>query len=388
MERPGERPLRIGINALYLIPGKVGGTEIYLRNALKALAAADPGNEYFVFRNRETGNDLTPPAANFHDRPQRVHGAWRPGRVVYEQFVLPWVCARLRLSVLFNAGFTAPLLCACPMVTVFHDLQYKRHPEFFRWFDLPFWRILLPASAWRSRRIVVLSEAVKADVVRFYGYPPARVDVIPHGVEPEFADIREERRRGKEPARLILTVSTLHPHKNLEALLEAFQRFLERRPGWRLCVIGLKGFETENIEARRRDLGLEEAVLITGWVPREHLYEWFARADAFVYPSRFEGFGIPVLEALTAGIPTACSRIPSLVEIADSAVRFFDPNDVADILRALEQITGDEKLRTRLREEGPRRALLFSREQSGRQLVRALGLAGQPATRSKNFQDF
>src|SRR5216683_2207097 len=113
--------LRIGVNALYLIPGGVGGTEIYLRNLLNALAAIDAVNQYVVFTNRETGADLVPKQANF-----------RPGRILWEQFVLPFAIAKQRIDVLFNPGFTAPIVCGAPMVTVFHDLQHKRHPEYFR----------------------------------------------------------------------------------------------------------------------------------------------------------------------------------------------------------------------------------------------------------------
>ena len=142
---------RIGINALYLIPGGVGGTEIYLRRLLTALAAIDSENEYFVFSNLETEGNLVPKQANFHWKPQAVHATFRPARILWEQFILPMEAGRYRLDVLFNPGFTAPLFAPCPCVTVFHDLQHKHHPEYFRWFDLPFWKLLLWVSAHRSR---------------------------------------------------------------------------------------------------------------------------------------------------------------------------------------------------------------------------------------------
>src|SRR6185369_302247 len=125
-------PLRIGVNALYLIPGGVGGTEIYLRSLLAALARIDAANRYFVFTNRETGMDLTPSAPNFTAVSMRVRAERRPARIFWEQTVLPLAAARRQIDVLFNPGFTSPLYCVSPKVTVFHDLQYKRHPEFFR----------------------------------------------------------------------------------------------------------------------------------------------------------------------------------------------------------------------------------------------------------------
>ncbi|HMC61962.1 MAG TPA: hypothetical protein VKJ01_22400, partial [Candidatus Solibacter sp.] len=122
------QPRRIGVNALYLIPGGVGGTEIYLRALLAALAEVDSANRYFVFTNRETGPDLVPSAANFTCVPQPVRAVGRPARLLWEQTALPLAALRLQLDVLLNPGFTAPLWSPCPQVTVFHDLQHKRHP--------------------------------------------------------------------------------------------------------------------------------------------------------------------------------------------------------------------------------------------------------------------
>ena len=143
-------PLRIGINALYLIPGGVGGTEIYLRSLLVALAAIDEINEYFVYVNAETDVGLTPASPRFHSVRCPVRARIRPLRIVFEQTGLPLMLARDRIDVVLNPGYTAPLLARCPSVTVFHDMQHKRHPEFFRAFDLPFWSLLLWLAAVRS----------------------------------------------------------------------------------------------------------------------------------------------------------------------------------------------------------------------------------------------
>ena len=186
-------PLRIGITALYLLPGGVGGTEIYLRNLLGALSLVDSSNEYFVFTNLETDDGLVPAAPNFHHVRQNVHASFRPARILWEQAVLPFHVHRLRLSVLFNPGFTTPFLCPCPVVTVFHDLQHKRHPEYFRWFDLPFWQFFLYWSARRSHRIVAVSEATRADLERFYGLDHSTVRVVPHGVEEAFFEVGRQR---------------------------------------------------------------------------------------------------------------------------------------------------------------------------------------------------
>src|SRR5580658_2719273 len=211
--------LRIGVNALYLIPGGVGGTEIYLRNLLAALAQIDSQNQYVVFTNRETGLDLVPQRANFANAPQGVRATFRPARILWEQLVLPFAVRRHRLDVVLNPGFTAPLMCGCPIVTVFHDLQHKRHPEYFRWFDLPFWRFFLYWAARRSKALIAISGASAADLRRFYPRLPAsKIHIVPQGVDPAFSGIRTCRR----PEHFLLTVATLHPHKNLDGLLRAF----------------------------------------------------------------------------------------------------------------------------------------------------------------------
>ncbi len=365
------RPLRIGINALYLIPGGVGGTEIYLRSLLAALAEIDATNEYFVFTNRETGADLMPKSCNFHWRPQNIRASLRPARILWEQTVLPLAAARLGIHVLFNPGFTAPVYSHCPMVTVFHDLQHKRHPEYFRWFDLPFWRLLLFASAQISDIVLADSENTRSDLLRFYRLPPRKVRVVPLGVDPVFFRLpRTGEARNPDP--FLLAVSTLHPHKNLDRLLEAFAEFRRLQPQYRLVITGLRGFYTEALERLRDSLGLGGAVEFTGWIPREQLYELYARASAFLYPSMFEGFGLPVVEALAAGIPTGCSNIQPLAGIAGAAALQFNPHDTREIAGAMLRLTSDEPLRSRLSVEGPARAACFSWAVTARATLDAL----------------
>src|SRR6185369_3186221 len=288
------RPLRIGVNALYLIPGGVGGTEIYLRGLLAALAQIDQSNQYVVYTNRETDAGLVPKAPNFAVCPQPVRAASRPLRLLWEQTGLPLHATGRGLDVLFNPGFTAPLLCGCPQVTVFHDLQHKRHPEYFRWFDLPFWEFCLYWSARVSRLLLADSDATAADLLKYYRLPTRKVRVVRLGVDPVFFDLAHRRR----PEPFLLAVSTLHPHKNLDGLLRAFASFRRDQPDFRLVVCGMHGFFTGPLHDLRESLGLADAVEFPGWIPRPELHDLYARAWAFVYPSLFEGFGLPILEAL------------------------------------------------------------------------------------------
>jgi len=361
--------IRIGVNALYLIPGGVGGTEIYLRNLLIALAAIDSENEYHVFTNRETGPGLVPEAPNFRPAPQPVRAAFRPARLAWEQLGLPAPVRFRKLDVLFNPGFTAPAHCACPTVTVFHDLQHKRYPEHFRWFDLPFWNLFLWQAARTSRALIAVSQATATDLEHFYPATRGKIEVVHHGVEERF--FAAGRGRGEtEP--VVLCVSTLHPHKNLERLIRVFARFRERRGEYRIVLAGMRGFHATAIETLIEDLKLSDAVELTGWIPREQLCTLYGQARAVAYPSTFEGFGLPVLEALAAGVPTACSSIPPLREVAGDASLLFDPEDEEAMLSALDRVTSDATLRERLAREGPSRAGQFSWAESARKTLAVL----------------
>src|SRR5580658_411620 len=272
---------RIGVNALYLIPGGVGGTEIYLRRLLAALASIDLRNEYFIFTNRETDSDLVPRQPNFHWKPQAVHARFRPARILWEQSILALEASRYRLDVMFNPGFTAPIFALCPSVTVFHDLQHLRHPEHFRWFDLPFWRLMLWASARRSRKLIAVSEATRTDLQHFYKCAAGKIVVIPHGVDPAFFALDRSK---LDPS--VLCVSTLHPHKNLDRLIRAYA---SRKRDFKLTLTGLRGFHTESIESLIASLGVADSVQLTGWIARDELLRLYARALAFIFPSTFEG---------------------------------------------------------------------------------------------------
>ncbi|MGH9558670.1 MAG: glycosyltransferase family 4 protein [Bryobacteraceae bacterium] len=325
---------RIGVNALYLIPGGVGGTEIYLRELLAALARIDAVNEYCVFTNLETGGDLVPRQPNFHLKQQAVRARTRPARIFWEQTILAAEASRYRLDVLFNPGFTAPVLAPCPCVTVFHDLQHKRHPEHFRWFDLPFWRLLLWASARRSRSLIAVSNATRGDLLRYYKLAPERIAVVPHGVDPAFFAL--DRSRVED---YVLCVSTLHPHKNLDRLIRAYGRrkCKYKMRDFRLVIAGMRGFAARPIEALIAELGVGDSVELTGWIPRKDLLRLYERARGFIYPSTFEGFGMPVLEAMAAGLPVACSSIPPLREVAGDTVMYFDPASEDEIEAAIEK---------------------------------------------------
>jgi glycosyltransferase involved in cell wall biosynthesis len=255
-------------------------------------------------------------------------------------------------------------------------MQHKRHPEYFRWFDLPAWRALLFGSACVSDGLIAVSAATREDVLRYYPVARAKVTVVEHGVDERMFEIARQR----SPERYLLCVSTLHPHKNIERLVRVFGRFRERRPAWSLVLAGMRGFHTKPVERMVSELGLADAVRITGWIEREELYELYRCAGAFVYPSTFEGFGMPVLEAMAVGLPLACSDIEPLRSVVGGCAALFDPSSDESMLGAMESLLEKPPA------GGERRASEFSWAAAARAtldvLISAAGPRAGPSHRS------
>ena len=374
------RPLRIGVNALYLIPGGVGGTEIYLRNLLSALAAIDRRNIYYVFTNRETGCDLTPKAENFETVGSLVPARVRPLRLLWEQTVLPWQGLRRRLDVVFSAGFTVPLASPGRKITVIHDLQHKRLPRNFGAVERQAWNFAVWSAVRVSDRLVTPSQTAKADVANVYGVPEDRITVIPHGVEESFFGLKENvaydeslLAEAKIPDRpYLLAVSTLHPHKNWERLIEAYSKIAGEGLEEDLVIAGLPGKSWERIHDCVTNSGLADRVHLVGWTPRPVLSSLFKYATALIFPSTFEGFGLPVIEAMAAELPVACSDIPVLRETAGEAAVFFDPLSVDQIAEALTRVLSDAALRNELVNLGRTRAAGFTWRQAAERTLAVL----------------
>jgi glycosyltransferase involved in cell wall biosynthesis len=357
--------LRIGVNALYLLPGEVGGTEIYLRSLLNAIAESDTAHRWIVFANRETDVSICPDSRRFELVRCDVRARSRPARILYEQCVLPFVARNSRIDVLLNPGFTGPVFAFAPSVTVFHDLQHKRFPGFFRRLDLPFWNLLLGLSARRARRLIAISEATARDLDRYYPGTARKTALVPHGVDTHMFEIGARRAAGTAASNSLtgrpytLTVATSHPHKNLPALITAFHDFHHRHPEQRLIVAGMKGFAFEECLAHVERLGISDAVAFTGWIPRPDLYALYENAGSFILPTLFEGFGMPLSEALAAGVPAAASDIDPLREVGGAAAIYFDPGSTAAIDAALERVTFDESFRAAAAIAGPEQARRF-----------------------------
>ena len=368
--------MRIGINALYLLPNQVGGSEVYLRNLLSALAKIDRKNEYFIFSNIENNNTFNINEDNFREILCMVKAVSRTKRILWEQVILPFKVKKLDLDILFSPGFTSPFFTPCRSVVAIYDLQLKVFPEYFKKIDLIFWNVFVYISIKRAARIITLSENSKRDLIRFYNPPSEKIEVIYGGVNQDFfvsydqESIERLRSRYQLPERMILCVSTTHPHKNYPRLLEAFSLLrIKNNIPHKLVIIGLKGFFHQKLVKLINDMNLNNHVKLLDWVPFEDVPLFYKAAELFVFPSEFEGFGIPLIEAFASGVPVVSSNAASLPEVAGDAALMVNPYSVSEIADAMYRIISDKSLSSDLVLRGNNRVKLFSWEEAAKRTL-------------------
>ncbi len=370
----------VGLNLIFLVPGETGGMEVAARELIPELVAAAPGTRFTAFINRETAaagagpwGELLPAVTvpvNARNRVQWVLG---------EQLPLAPLAARAGVNVLHSMASTAPLWGPFRRVVTIHDLIYARFPDAHAGIRDKGMRLIVPAAARRSHRVITDSQSTRDDLVELVGLAPDRIDVVPLGLgagrhsEAVPQEVTRERFELGD-RRVLLSLSAKRPHKNLAALIGALARIpAERRP-----LLVIPGYPTWH-ERELRELiardGLEDYVRMPGWVGGAELEGLWAVADAFLFPSLYEGFGLPVLEAMARGVPVACSNASSLPEVAGEAALLFDPRDETAIAAAISRLLEDSALAERLRAMGREHAARFTWERTARLTIDSYGRA-------------
>jgi glycosyltransferase involved in cell wall biosynthesis len=363
--------VHVGLNLIFLVPREMSGLETYARELTSALVQEERGLRITAFINREASADpawreLVPTVI------VPVYGRRRAAWVRWEQLLLPRLAERSQVDVLHSLASTAPGWGSFARVATIHDVIYRIYPEAHGWRSLGM-GALIPFAARRSHRIIAPSYTTRRDLVRLLKLSEEKIDVVPNGIglppAPVWTSAEELRRRYDLGSRQIaLTVSLKRPNKNLERLLDALALVPEeRRP-----LLVLAGHATpyeEQLRQRAARLELEGDTRFLDWVPNEELEGLYRASTCFVFPSLYEGFGLPVLEAMTRGVPVACSDRGALAEVADQAAITFDPEQPMSIASAIERLLADVNERERLRRAGLRNAARFSWSETARKTL-------------------
>ncbi len=362
--------MRVGINAFGLGAGG-GGIETYVRNVIRALANVDPTVDYTLF--------LQPPLPC-----DPIPGIERMRRVVvrtrYGPLRVPFASARaLALSHvdLIHVQNAAPLLCPTRVVVTLHDIAYERYPRFLPEDHVATLRRRVPATLRRAAAIITDSEASKREIVDFYGVPPDKVTVALLAADPIFRPLRDEARlaevRGRYAAGdryILFTGDPLQRRKNVKTLVEAYARLrVAGAVAHRMVLSGDRAALESDIFAAARTAGCADDLCFIGRVPQEELVAIYNAADLFVYPSLYEGFGLPPLEAMACGVPVIVSNVSSLPEVVGADALTVDPLGVDALATAMARVLNDVDLQANLSAQGLRRAATFSWDVTARILV-------------------
>jgi glycosyltransferase involved in cell wall biosynthesis len=365
--------VRIVINALFLVPNQVGGSETYARGLVEGLHAVDDDNEYVLCLGREAASTFRVDPRRWRIVTSPAGSRHRAVRLALEQVWLPRVTAAARGTLIHSLGYTAPLFASQPRVTCIHDMNYRRHPEDLSAAERLVYASLIPRVALRSHAVLALTEASRADIIRWTGVGSARVSVIPGAPRAAWpGDARDDQARLaavglSQP--FVLSVAASYPHKNLHRLVQALPVNDEHGREVPLVLVGLRGRAQPLIERAVRER--PGAIKVLGWVDDELLASLYRGALALALPSLYEGFGLPILEGMALGTPVLTSNFGAMAEVAGAAAELVDPRDVSSIAVGLRRLTSEPARRAELSRLGLQRASEFSWHRTA-ELTRAI----------------
>jgi glycosyltransferase involved in cell wall biosynthesis len=356
--------LRIAIDARSLEESSRTGVARYLSSILREMALLEPQNHYLLLFQNRVVEDAVLSQACFEKQLVKVPLPPRK-KVPWEQVWLPRHLRSLKADLLFSPSYSTPVLSPVKTVVTIHDITYEVNPKWFHPKERLKMRILTRIAASRANHIIAVSEATKKDLVNHYGVNPEKISVIHEASGDEFVSLSVDEKRIREKYQLkgefFLFVGSFFSRRNLPVLVEAFQNVAKGNSNAELLLIGQdRSYPPLGLDKLLAKKSLGERVKWVEYVPEADLVSLYNLAAAFVYPSSYEGFGLPVLEAMSCGTPVITGAASSLPEVVGDAGILVDPTDSKELALAMLQVLENISLRQELIKRGLERAKLFS----------------------------
>jgi glycosyltransferase involved in cell wall biosynthesis len=354
--------MRFSVDA-HAVGQHLTGNETYIRNLLNCFAVLDRQADFIAYISRQDAFDQVP------DRFQKKRVAINPyKRLGYD---LPRRVAQDRPDLL-HVQYTGPIRCAAPIVVSVHDVSFLEHPEYFTPLRALQLRLTVRRTVQSAARVLTPSEFSKRRILEAYQLPEEKVVVLPNGVSPAFRPVTREAAQRSLPQALnipfpfVLTVGDLQPRKNHLGLIRAFEELVRNYPQLphHLVVVGKETWHAPAVHAAAKKSLVHDRIHFTGFVDDDHLHRLYGACDLMVYPSYYEGFGLPIVEAMACGRAVACSNTSAMPEVADSAAILFDPGSQVELVNSMRDLLLNPELRLRMERLGAQRASLYSWERT------------------------
>jgi glycosyltransferase involved in cell wall biosynthesis len=347
-----------------------GGVKVYTKRVLPLLFSLGSQHQYVLIYQNPKLLGTYSSYANVEEVVVAV-----PGTVTWDQIGVPWVARRQKLDLLFNPKFTVPFISKAKTVFVLHGSEWFVIPEHFLLYDQWYFKRFVPLYCRSATAFIAVSNAVKADVVKYVGVPPEKVFAIHNGFDPDvFRPVRDPERlraareRYKLPEKFILWAGQIESRKNVARLLQAFARIKDAVPH-SLVMAGAQRWSSSTELGAIHELGIAERVIFPGWVTHGDLPAVYCLADLFAFPSLYEGFGIPLLEAMACGCPIVTANTCAPPEVTAGCAYLVDPLNVEAIALGMQKVIADHTLRADMIGKGIQRAKDFGWEKCASEVL-------------------
>jgi len=357
--------MRIAVNTRLLLKGKLEGIGWFTYQTLVRIVRNHPEHQFFFFFDRPFdpafvfADNVTPVVAP----PQARHPILF---YIWFEWSVPFLLRKYKIDLFLSTDSFMSLSTKVPTCLVMHDLAFEHYPEHFVLAQRLYWKHFSPLYAKKATRLATVSTFSKEDIVKHYGINPDNIDVIYNGAHDEYRPLTDAERddvkkKYADGCEYFVFAGALHPRKNIVNLVKAFIAFKKRQPtNMKLVIVGRLAWKYEEVEQLRLEMPFKEDVKWVGYMNVDELSLVIGGAYALVYASLFEGFGIPILEALQCDVPAIVSHTSSMPEVAGDAALLVDPNDVDDIANKMHMLYKDESLRKRLIENARKQRTKFS----------------------------